>query len=416
MAVRLVRCPYCGKRFDVSGVPSGTRLRCASCTAILAVPREVRPAAAARPGQLRRAGMQVGAALVVSAALASGLYFLLRSGSRSEPGPIAALPPAQPKPESKKNAPANHPVFIDWNDRLTQSKLRLREEFGFDRIRFKDDGRPFLVAVERGERYSADVVIKEYASRLTELHDFFRREFASAVELPEIDEVLAVVVLSSRESYDAYTRRVNDGEEHSPQIRGVYEFTRGRIVTYHDPMAPFEVILHEGVHQLVHCYTKRLGREGSASTTQWFQEGLGTYFEGFRRTGDGQIFLDPEVNRLRLPAVKQAILDQKRTFTPLAVLTGMTIDGFWSWYREQRRADDLMATRLAQVFYAESWALVYFLRARGGNYRRAFDEYFRLELEGRGGKEGFERAIRTHLGKDLQELEKEFVDYIQQLE
>lgn len=412
---RLVRCPYCARRFDVSGVPGGTRLKCGSCNAILAVPRSLPAEPAPRTG-LRRVGGQIAGALAVSVGVAFLVYLAVRPAPLAPaPAPAAAAPRVEPKPEARKAAGPNLGI-IDYNTRLTDAKVALRQEFGFDQLRFREDCRPFLVAVERGERYQVDGVIKEYAARLMELYEFFRREFGSTVGLPEIDDVLPVVVLSSRESYDAYTRRVNDGEEHSPQIRGVYEFSRGRIVTYHDPMSLFEIILHEGAHQLVHAYTKRFTRGEAGTTTQWFQEGLGTYFEGFRRSADGGILLDPAVNRSRLPAIKQAIAEPGKTYTPLAVLAGMTIDGFWAWFREQRKADDLMATRKAQVFYAESWALVYYLRAKGGNHRKAFDEYFRLELEGRGGKESFERVIKKHLDWDLSQLEQEFIDYVRALE
>lgn len=415
MSVRLVRCPFCGKRFDIAGVAGGTRLKCTSCTAVLAVPRTARVEIAQEtPSFFQRAPVQVAAALVVSAGLAFAIYLFLRPTTG---GPVPTASPVRTtnvaKAVTPKKASGHNPVFLDWDDKLVQTKVRLRDEFGVDRIRFKDDARPFLVAVERGERYSVDSVIKEYAARLLELYDFFRREFASALELPEITDVLTVVVLASRESYDAYTRRVNDGEEHSSHIKGVYEFTRQRIVMYHDPVSPFEVILHEGVHQLVHHYTRRHAAHDSVPTTQWFQEGLGTYFEGFQRAGNGQFVLNPSVNRARLPAVKQAI--EQRSLTPLAVLTGMSIDGFWTWYRDQRKTDDLLATRMAQTFYAESWALVYYLRS-DERLRRAFDEYFRLELQGRGGKESFEKVLQEHLGKELTEFEQDFVDYIQRLD
>ena len=405
MSVRLARCPFCGKRIDVSGVPEGTRLKCGSCAALLSVPRSSRSPRLSRGG-IRRAGLQIAGALVVSFGLASALYWVIRP-SKGSPDvvPPAAGPVVAQKPEPKKAL--SDPKYVD-HDLGTQIKLDLRAEFGIDRFRFREDCRPFFVAVERGERYLADVVIKEYATRLGELYQYFRNEF----KLPPVDEVLPVLVLASRESYDAYRRRVNDGEEDPPQIRGVYEFTRTRIVTYHDPMANFEVILHEGVHQLVHHYTRRMTREGSGTTTQWFQEGIGTYFEGFRRA-EG---MDPAVNESRLRGFRHAVSDPNRAlFTPINVLTGMTIDGFWNWYREQRRADEAIAARKTQAFYAESWALVYYLRSKGGNHRLAFDEYFQLELEGKGGKEGFERVIAKHLNLDLAELERELIDYIRSL-
>jgi len=415
MSARLVRCPFCGKRFNLSGFPAGARLKCGSCAAVLVVPRTQR--FQRLPGQIRRTVLQIGAAVLVSMGCASLLYVFLRPVASTVPStlPTVAAPAGEiPREEVRKGTP--DPVFLDFNDRLTQAKLKLREEFGSEQIRFRDDFRPFLVAVEKSMRYPVDSVIKEYGERLVELYTFFRREFGPSIELPELDEVLPVVVLSCRDSFDAYTRRVNNGEDHSTQIRGVYELSRQRVILYHDPVAPFEVILHEGVHQLMHSYIRRLGGDETTCTTQWFWEGLATYFEGFRRSGDGQIFLDPAVNRSRLPAMKHAISGPDRTYAPLALLTGMSRDGFWTWYREQCKVDDLQATRKAQAFYAESWALVYFLRTKGGPYLRTFDEYFRDELQGKGGKESFEGAIRKHLGVDLGQLEQEFLQYVRTLD
>jgi hypothetical protein len=414
MSLRLVRCPFCGKRFNVAGVPGGMRLKCTSCTAVLSVPRTQRFAEPAAPILTRRSLVQIAAAVALSLAVAFALFLVLRP---SRPAPErAAVAKEQPAPTPPKEERRTEPgtLFVDFDQRITDATLSLRREFGEGIFRYREE-RPFLVAMERGERYLTDEVIKEYAARLTELYGFFREEFSGTVKLGPVDEVLLVVILASRESYDTYTKRVNDGQDHSPQIRGVYEFTRRRIVMYHDPVAPFEVILHEGVHQLVDAYSRVFNPGGRASSTQWFQEGLGTYFEGFRIV-QGQIIPDPSVNRSRLPALKQAAADPNKTYTPLAALTGMSIDGFWSWFREQRKIDEVLATRKAQAFYAESWGLVYFLRSKGGPHRRAFDEYFRLELEGKGGKASFEQTIAKHLGISLEELEAQFLQYVRELQ
>ncbi len=415
MSIRFVRCPMCGQRFNITGISGGARLKCGACSAVLAVPRTHRFRKASPAPGGRRTGIQIAAAVVVSL-VAGFLLSQMFHAPAETPAPVVQAPVIEK--ETPLAPPSTEPegaLFLDREHQLTQKKIDIREEFGVDRIRFRDDNRPFLVAVERSERYPVDRVIREYAERLTELYRFFREEFAPALALPEVDEVLPVIVLGSRASYDAYTRRVNDGEEHSPQIRGVYEFSRQRIVLYHNPVAPFEVILHEGVHQLVHFYTRHYSSSGSVSTTQWFQEGLGTYFEGFRRTPDGRILINPGVNSRRLQSVKAALAGPEKVYTPLAALTGMTIDGFWDWFREQREVDEILATRKAQTFYGESWALVYFLRNGGEKYRHAFEAYFRMELSGKGGKESFEKILHDHLQLGIEELEEEFISYLKKL-
>jgi len=142
---------------------------------------------------------------------------------------------------------------------------------------------------------------------------------------------------------------------------------------------------------------------------------LGTYFEGFRRTRDGRVLIDPGVNHGRLRAVRAGLVGPDPVYTPLAALTGMTIDGFWKWFREQRAVDEILATRKAQTFYGESWALVYFLRNGGEKYRHVFDAYFLLELSGKGGKESFEKVLRDHLQLGIEALEEDFIAYLETL-
>ena len=416
MSIRLVRCPMCGQRFNITGISGGARLRCSACSAVLAVPRTHRFLRGTGAQGRHRVGFQIGSAVLVSLAAGYVLSLLLHGPAEKPPPPVQVVqaPPVDPVvPPFREPEGA---LFLDREHQLTQKKIELREEFGVDRIRFRDDHLPFLVAVERSERYPVDRVIQEYAERLFQLYEFFRKDFASALALPEVDEVLPVVVLGSRASYDAYTRRVNDGEEHSPQIRGVYEFSRKRIVLYHNPVGPYEVILHEGVHQLVHFYTRHFSHGGKITTTQWFQEGLGTYFEGFSRSPDGRILINPSVNKRRLRAVKSALAGPDPVYTPLAALTGMTIDGFWKWFREQREVDEILSTRKAQTFYGESWALVWFLRNGDPKYRPAFETYLRRELSGRGGKESFETVLRDHLRMGIEELEEAFIAWLDTLE
>ena len=65
MSLRLVRCPYCGKRFNISGINPGTRLKCGWCTAILTVPR--------LDGAAARDSMSRGTLLQIAGGIAAGL-------------------------------------------------------------------------------------------------------------------------------------------------------------------------------------------------------------------------------------------------------------------------------------------------------------------------------------------------------
>jgi hypothetical protein len=112
--------------------------------------------------------------------------------------------------------------------------------------------------------------------------------------------------------------------------------------------------------------------------------------------------------------VKEALQDSegRRRFIPLSVLVGMTVDEFWEWYEKGIEADAAEATRKAHLYYAESWAFVHFLRQRGGGYAKTFDEYFRAEIGGEGGKRKFEELLKANLGMDLDVLQEKFVEYV----
>lgn len=414
MSLRLVHCPYCRKRFNLTGVEPGTRRRCTWCTAVLIVPGAQVPPDP-RAFSLRPWALPAGAALAAGLALAILLPALFAPSAPSPSIPSAAvapvLPPAPPPAESSGTS-----AIIVGEDRVRQA---IFDEFGTDFL-INDTVRPYLVGFEKSPRYIGWEWSAEYGRQLETLHAAFRGEFGDTLGLPPVDEPLVVIVLSSRESFDRYCERTEKRRLSAP-IKGIYQYTLRRVVLYHGDEAPWVVLFHEGAHQLVHHYTRRSGAAVRDPGTYWFQEGLGTYFEGFRRRGDGQIDIDPSVNRHRLPALKQALQEGRQDWVSLGVLVGMTVDDFWEWWERGRAADPEGTTRKAQLYYAESWAFVYFLRQKGGNLRKTFDDYLRAEISGQGRpgafgrKELFEKILRENAGVELAAIEDEFVEYIQGL-
>jgi hypothetical protein len=273
--------------------------------------------------------------------------------------------------------------------------------------------KPYLVALEPSPRYVEDQVIQDYGRRLETLFVAFRREFAEPLGLEPVDDVLPVIVLNSRQSFDRYFQ-ARGGRQMSAAIKGIYEYDRRRVVVYHDFNVPFEVLFHEGAHQLVHYYALReSGGRRPSGGTYWFQEGLGTYFEGFRRAPDGRVTIEVGSNAGRLATLKQTLAQRgMKDFIPLSVLAGMSVDEFWDWYERGMQREPEETTRKAQLYYAESWAFLHFLRHQGGELRSVFDEYFRAELAGRGRRQVFEAMLRERTGYELSDLNQRFVDFI----
>jgi hypothetical protein len=413
MSLRLVRCPFCAKRFNVTGISAGTRLRCGSCTAILTV-----PGATVRSSAPRRRSLALVAG-PLSAVLLLGLGFAWMSGRDPDPeapaavrtirGPLRAAPPAA--------APAEEPArfetpFLD--DPVGRAKNEILREFGAGFI-FTEQVRPYLVAMERSERYIGKDLIQEYASRLEILREAFRREFVQPLGLPPVDAVLPVVILNSRESFDRYCVS-REKKKMAAAIKGFYEYGRRRVIAYHDFMAPDELLLHEGAHQLVHHFTLMQTEGRRVPAAYWFQEGVGTYFESFRRRVDGEVVMDPGSHSLRLPALRQALqMEGRKDFIPLSMLVGMTVDEFWDWFERGMVADPAEVTRRAQIYYAESWAFVHFLRQSDPRLRMVFEQYCRRELSGAGSKAALEELLRDELGEDLPQIEDRFIRHIQGL-
>lgn len=414
MSIRLVRCPFCGKRFNVTGIVAGTRLRCSGCTAVLTVPGAAPAASPAGWRLTRSVALQIAGGIAAGLLAAVAIYVLLRPAA---PAPEPSLPALASRPAARPPDASAPPVRKDsppfFADPLSKARQAIIEEFGTE-FAFYSEIKPYLLASEFSERFLGATLIQDYARRLDTLHRAFRREFAQTLGLSEVDDVLVVLILNSRESFDRYCEK-RESRKMASHVKGIYEYNRRRIVVYHDFHAPYEVLFHEGTHQLVD-YCKLRSTEGrDVPATYWFQEGLGTYFEGFRRLANNEVEIDPSSNRSRLPIVKQALLEDAKDFISLNVLVGMMVKDFWDWFEGNRLSQPEETARKAQLYYAESWALVYFLRQKGGNYQKVFDDYFRAELSGEGGKETFEKLVRKNLKMELGHLEKEFVEYVQNL-
>ena len=94
-------------------------------------------------------------------------------------------------------------------------------------------------------------------------------------------------------------------------------------------------------------------------------------------------------------------------FVPLSRLLSMTVDGMFDASGRERPSE-----REAKFLYAESWALVHFLRTSGPGTRRLLDSYLRGELIGAGSRERFDQLLHDELGLTLPQLEDQFIKHI----
>ncbi len=412
MGLSLVRCPFCDRRYNVTGIPTGTKVLCTACRAVLSVPAARQPA---REPLWRRilpqsTSSQFVAALVAGLLVASGAYVGLRlsrpaPAAPGETGPVAAAP-FQPAPAGPAEDRKTVIGIIQQN---------LYSEFDSTRFLFHD-APPFLMAAEKSERVWMNGLFDYHKPALDLLYETFLREFREPLGLRDIrGEVLPVIIFTSRGSFDDYCRKAH-GKIMPREIPGVYEYHNRRIVMVYDrAQAPLEVLMHEGTHQLVHFHTLERS-EGRKATYWWFQEGLGTYFESMRRGADGSLTTGADAHHGRIKVVRETLQLRRDNFLPLSMLMGMTVDDFWrKWYRDtQDDKEQAERTETAQLAYGEACALVVFLRhGNNGRYRRVFDEYAALELRGEGSRSKFEEILLKHFpDTDLGTLQGQFIDWV----
>ncbi len=402
MSHRRVRCPHCSRRYDVTAVAPGTRLRC-GCSTILRIP--VWPAPRRLPLWRIAAGICAGLVTVAILVLA------LRPAS---PLPDSATPPVAVAPSTPLTPASEDHGFID--DPVARLERELQVEFPASRFTCSAQSRPFFIALQNSERFAAADWARDFAQAMELASTVFNREIAERLGLrPVRDTLLPVLILESRISFDRYCESRNR-RSHGPDVKGFYEYSRRRIVTYHEGVVPRDVLLHEATHQLVHYYLLRETEGRKVAVTYWMQEGLGCYLEPFRRRVDGEV--GPERGRVdeRLPMLKEILGRPDRAeYIPLRRLLGMTVDGMFDSYgpgRDELSTDPL---REAKFCYAESWALVHFLRRSGPGHRKLFDAYLRRELAGSASPALFEQLVRDELGLDLVQFEEQFVKYVQTL-
>ena len=181
---------------------------------------------------------------------------------------------AQAQPEDQQFA-----AFVASCDKRLAADKRF-----FERITLlKTKKMPFIFYVQRPLRDEAAYqrkVVNSYLPFLVKLVEIFEREYATPLELARRQSTpgFAIVVLSSRGSYNNYAQAIQYADLH--HARAHYDPELQLAVTYVDAFAPGNprpeerhAVLHEIVHALQHAYSTT----GEMPKPVWFNEGLAEY-------------------------------------------------------------------------------------------------------------------------------------------
>lgn len=273
--------------------------------------------------------------------------------------------------------------------------------------------RHFLVALQQGETYAAVIVSNEYKRVLDALYRHFATEYADVLKGRERMELVPIYIFRNRAGYLQYGKEQNKlgllqyaGGHYDGKLKIMMTFRKKNT-------SPIEVVLHEATHVLMH-YLKN-HRPKKVTDLFWLQEGIADFCAGFRATADG-IELG-KINRGRWKAIKQIhaleARQRRRTMTFQQLINYH--QGHW-FGMLQSRDPRVVRSRGQQmgIIYAKAWALFHFLHhGNNGKYRQRLKAFIRSSIESDQSINAFNKAFA---GISMQELEREFYRYVDQLQ
>ena len=163
---------------------------------------------------------------------------------------------------------------------------KLESEYGEGFFKFIfDDGlvpRPYLVAVQLRENADPDTVSEQLGEILGHLHAEFSRRYGGMLEMEQINSPVVVFVFESELKFiELATSRPELGLMYFPGLGGYFNTGTEILYTWDKP-DHWEVLFHEGTHQLMHHASKKWN-PSPLDWTPWLQEGIAELFGGHTR-------------------------------------------------------------------------------------------------------------------------------------
>lgn len=282
-----------------------------------------------------------------------------------------------------------------------------------------DDGimpRPYVVAAEAKANVDRETIAKEYADILGSLYEVFYREFGELLELDPITDPVVVLIYDSRDSYKKMREdRPELNLANEEFMAGYYMPGTGVLTQWRQPNL-WEVMFHEGTHQLIDFATRKWNFPQSAESP-WFQEGFADFMGGHKRKLSYSEEKQGFVNEFTLGQ----FIDHRYSGVQGAMITGdaMTLKelthlDFLTFKRAQNDQDGKGANqRVTNLVYTQGWSLVMFLNYyQDGKYQPQLREYMQAEVRGEGGGEKFAEIFWLEADEDWDDLNREYREYV----
>ncbi len=249
----------------------------------------------------------------------------------------------------------------------------------------------------------------DFEAALPEFVEAAYRQYTATLRPPEpVASKLTMVLFQTRREWARFARR------RYPSRYAVYArirsggFTEGgtSVSFYVNRAATLATLAHEGWHQYV-------GTRFDASLPAWLNEGLACRHEAVEFVA-GRPRFTPDRNTFRINSLRDGLREER-----LMSLTEIVNTDAAQVIGEDRR-------RLTQTYYAQTWALVTFLR-RSGRLRPSFDRMLHdiadgtfdvhvsaarlVERNGPGMSRG-EAAFRAYFGCPPESLADEYEEHL----
>ncbi|MCC7137018.1 MAG: hypothetical protein IT460_01155 [Planctomycetes bacterium] len=216
-----------------------------------------------------------------------------------------------------------------------------------------------------------------------ELHDLMG-EYGGRPDLPPGKRSykdgcpLIVWIFSDRKAFDDYHQNVVKDPIH-PGVAGYFSPGTGWVYLYDEPdNREFEINknVHEGTHQLEHWFQMQKREWGRPFVPQsFFGEGFAEYIGAVSMAPDRTLTFHG-VNRPRLEFLQNTLKQLQSGGKKMLIFPTQVLVGFEGYGSVDAWAAENWGTQGLGIFYAQSWAFVYFLNeANGKKYREKFNGF-----------------------------------------
>ncbi len=256
-----------------------------------------------------------------------------------------------------------------------------------------------LADVDEVEMNRAQRILRETTTLFPTLYDGWHRELGPLFDFKkygpdnaEFGTLLKIHAFSREKDFERFNRQYYAW---SPRMAGVcafYSQREPRFIVTHDgrtheePYATYQTQCHEGVHQLIHFYTRELSTaaggdppawDRGSSQPLWSSEGFAEFFSAYAGDGDARRWMQPLDSRMELiwiveqafPKLQWSDWSLNALMTPLdgGELDQAVLGVSPRLTRAQAENErwvawlDAVHAVYANLYYARAWSLVYFL-------------------------------------------------------